>query len=95
MTNEQKVIKNKIGLLRLAQELDNVSKACNCGGGDFWASQTKLGLPAVLLERFGQDNHRMGVAVCRPQYSESSGPIKTRSFFTCLLTFRFCYFDRF
>jgi hypothetical protein len=28
MTNDQKIIKNKIGLLRLAQELDNVSKAC-------------------------------------------------------------------
>jgi transposase InsO family protein len=32
MTNDQKVIKNKIGLIRLAQELDNVSKACEVMG---------------------------------------------------------------
>ena len=32
MTNNQKIIKNKIGLLRLAQELDNVSKACEVIG---------------------------------------------------------------
>jgi len=32
MTNDQKVIKNKVGLLRLAQELDNVSKACEVMG---------------------------------------------------------------
>lgn len=32
MTNEQKVIKNKIGLLRLAEQLDSVSKACKVMG---------------------------------------------------------------
>ena len=32
MTNDQKIIKNKLGLLRLAQELDNVSKACEVMG---------------------------------------------------------------
>jgi len=32
MTNDQKIIKNKVGLLRLAQELDNVSKACKVMG---------------------------------------------------------------
>jgi len=32
MTNEQKVIKNKVGLIRLAQELNNVSKACEVMG---------------------------------------------------------------
>ena len=28
MSTEQKIIKNKIGLLRLAEELGNVSRAC-------------------------------------------------------------------
>ena len=32
MTNEQKVIKNKVGLLKLAQTLDSVSKACKVMG---------------------------------------------------------------
>jgi len=32
MTNEQKVIKNKIGLLKLAETLDSVSKACKVMG---------------------------------------------------------------
>jgi Integrase core domain/Winged helix-turn helix len=32
MTNEQKVIKNKVGLLRLAETLDSVSKACKVMG---------------------------------------------------------------
>jgi hypothetical protein len=32
MTNEQKVIKNKIGLLKLAHQLDSVSKACKVLG---------------------------------------------------------------
>jgi len=32
MTNEQKVIKNKLGLLKLAQTLDSVSKACKVMG---------------------------------------------------------------
>lgn len=32
MTNEQKIIKNKIGLLKLAQMLGNVSKACSMMG---------------------------------------------------------------
>lgn len=32
MTNEQKVIKNKVGLLKLAQQLDSVSKACKVMG---------------------------------------------------------------
>ena len=32
MTNEQKIIKNKIGLLKLAQQLDSVSKACKVMG---------------------------------------------------------------
>ena len=32
MTKDQKVIKNKVGLLRLAQELQNVSKACEVMG---------------------------------------------------------------
>jgi len=32
MTNEQKVIKNKVGLLNLAQTLDSVSKACKVMG---------------------------------------------------------------
>ena len=32
MTKDQKIIKNKVGLLRLAQELDNVSKACEVMG---------------------------------------------------------------
>ena len=32
MTNEQKVIKNKIGLLKLAEQLDSVSKACKVMG---------------------------------------------------------------
>ncbi len=30
MTNEQKIIKNKLGLLRLAEQLGNVSQACAC-----------------------------------------------------------------
>ncbi len=32
MTTEQKVIKNKIGLLKLAKELANVSQACKVRG---------------------------------------------------------------
>lgn len=32
MTNEQKVIKNKLGLLKLAQTLESVSKACKVMG---------------------------------------------------------------
>jgi len=32
MTNEQKIIKNKVGLLRLAQQLGNVSQACHALG---------------------------------------------------------------
>ena len=32
MTNQQKIIKGKVGLLRLAQELGNVSKACKTMG---------------------------------------------------------------
>lgn len=32
MTNEQKVIKNKVGLLKLAEALDSVSKACKVMG---------------------------------------------------------------
>ena len=32
MTKDQKVIKNKVGLLRLAQELQNVSEACEVMG---------------------------------------------------------------
>ena len=32
MTNEQKVIKNKVGLLKLAEQLDSVSKACKVMG---------------------------------------------------------------
>lgn len=32
MTNEQKVIKNKVGLLKLAETLDSVSKACKVMG---------------------------------------------------------------
>ena len=32
MTNEQKIISNKIGLLRLAEQLDSVSKACQVMG---------------------------------------------------------------
>jgi len=32
MTNDQKIIKNIVGLLRLAQELDNVNKACEVMG---------------------------------------------------------------
>lgn len=32
MTNEQKVIKNKIGLLKLSHQLDSVSKACKVLG---------------------------------------------------------------
>ena len=32
MTNEQKVIKNKIGLLKLAEQLDSVSRACKVMG---------------------------------------------------------------
>ena len=31
MTNEQKIIKNKVGLLNLAQHLGNVSQACKAG----------------------------------------------------------------
>lgn len=31
MTTEQKVIKNKVGLLKLSQELGNVSQACKAG----------------------------------------------------------------
>ena len=52
MTNDQKIIKNKIGLLRLAQELDNVSKACEVIGYSEIASigsrncMTKKGKPA-------------------------------------------------
>lgn len=33
MTNEQKVIRNKVGLLKLAQQLEGVSKACKVRGG--------------------------------------------------------------
>jgi len=32
MTTEQKIIKNKVGLLSLAQELGNVSRACKVFG---------------------------------------------------------------
>jgi len=32
MTNDQKIIKNIVGLLRLTQKLDNVSKACEVMG---------------------------------------------------------------
>jgi hypothetical protein len=32
VVNEQKVIKNKVGLLRLAEQLDSVSKACKVMG---------------------------------------------------------------
>lgn len=32
MTNEQKVIRNKVGLLKLAEQLDSVSKACKVMG---------------------------------------------------------------
>ena len=32
VTDQQKVIKNKVGLLRLAQQLDSVSKACKVMG---------------------------------------------------------------
>ena len=32
MTNEQKIIKNKLGLLRLAEQLGNVSQACRVMG---------------------------------------------------------------
>ena len=32
MTQEQKIIKNKIGLLKLAEELGNVSRACKVMG---------------------------------------------------------------
>ena len=32
MTTDQKIIKNKVGLLRLAQELGNVSQACKVMG---------------------------------------------------------------
>lgn len=32
MTTQQKIIKNKIGLLELAQHLGNVSKACKVIG---------------------------------------------------------------
>src|SRR5512143_3480080 len=32
MTNEQKIIKNKVGLLKLAEQLGNVSQACKTMG---------------------------------------------------------------
>ena len=32
MTTDQKIIKNKIGLLKLAEELGNVSRACTVMG---------------------------------------------------------------
>ena len=32
MTTEEKIIKNKLGLLRLAEELGNVSQACKIMG---------------------------------------------------------------
>ena len=32
MTQEQKIIKNKLGLLKLAQTLDSVSEACKVLG---------------------------------------------------------------
>ena len=32
MTTEEKIIKNKLGLLRLAEELGNVSQACRIMG---------------------------------------------------------------
>ena len=32
MTNEEKIIKNKLGLLKLAQQLGNVSQACRVMG---------------------------------------------------------------
>ena len=32
MTTEQKIIKNKVGLLELAKQLGNVSRACNILG---------------------------------------------------------------
>ena len=32
MTNEQKIIRNKVGLLKLAEQLDSVSKACKVMG---------------------------------------------------------------
>jgi hypothetical protein len=32
MTTEEKIIRNKVGLLKLAQELGNVSRACKVFG---------------------------------------------------------------
>ena len=32
MTNEQKIIKNKLGVLELAKQLGNVSRACKVMG---------------------------------------------------------------
>jgi hypothetical protein len=32
MTNDQKIIKNRLGLLELANQLGNVSQACNILG---------------------------------------------------------------
>jgi len=32
MTNDQKVIRNKVGLLKLAKQLGNVSQACKIMG---------------------------------------------------------------
>jgi len=34
MTAEQKIIKTKVGLLELAKQLGNVSRACRGGGSD-------------------------------------------------------------
>lgn len=41
MTTQQKIIKNKLGVLELAQHLGNVSKACKVMGCHGYASKQK------------------------------------------------------
>ena len=47
MNQQDKIIKTKVGLLRLAQELGNVSKACKVMGysrDSFYSSNSRIGL---------------------------------------------------
>ena len=51
MIKEQKIIKNKVGLLRLAQQLRNVSQACHTLGysrHSFWSTMPSKTLLAAL-----------------------------------------------
>ena len=49
MTTDQKIIKNKLGLLKLAERLGNVSEACKVFGYSGPVLNSVSGLRVVLL----------------------------------------------